>query len=220
MKNTPLTQTSHAETVQTYKFEFGDDDKIYSISFKGLIPRQEIRNILEFVRNSLFKKCGDAIQSYLDSNYLFYSNFSVLEKTVKDGRTMEFTKMLLQHPSCKVIDEWIKNANVYFGVMDYLKWMEGCSAGSYCVVAKFPSAQDGQYKYHAICQTFKHATFTHKEWSHFAIRKDDGEHNLITLDEDKSCPVLATFGCVDLISLLINITDIKNKQQAADFANK
>lgn len=220
MSNILLTQHNHTAAEQTYRFEFGTDDKIYSISFKGSIPKPEIRRMMESVRSALFEKCGESIRLYLDSNHLCYSNFSAFEKDLKEGTTMEFAERLLRHSSCKVIDKWIKNTDVYFGVMDYLDWMENCSVGSYCVVARFPSAQNGQYQYHAISQTFKHAAFSHKELSHFAVRKDDGEHNLITLDKDDICPVLATFGCVDLLNLLINITDITTKQQAADLANR
>lgn len=220
MIKTPLTQTNHKAAVQTYRFEFGSDNKIYSISFKGAIQESEIRGILASVHNTLFEKCGGAIQSYLDSNHLSYSNFAVFEKKLGKGKTMEFADRMIHRSSCSIIDKWIKDTDVYFGIMDCLEWMKDCCAGCYCVVARMQSAQNGQYEYHAITQTFDYSGFSKEERSHFAIRKDNGEHNLITLDEEDRYPVLATFGCVDLLNLLINITDITTRQQAAGLANK
>ncbi len=104
--------------------------------------------------------------------------------------------------------------------MDYQNWMEDFSEGCYFVVTRIPSALNGPYKYHVISQTFDHTAFSKEERSNFAIRKDDGEHHLITLDEDDSFPVLETFGCVDLLSLLINISNVTTKQKAAELANK
>ncbi len=220
MGNTSLKQTSHAAAAQTYRFEFGSDDKVYSISFKGSISEPEIHGVLESVHNTLFENCGEAIRFYLDSNHLDYSNFSACEKKMRHGRTMGFAKRLLHHPSCKAIDKWVKNTGFYFCAMDYLGWMEDCSVGSYCVVARIPSSHNNTYKYYAISQTFDHTAYSNEERSHFAIRRDDGEESLITLDEESNSPVLATFGCVDLLNLLINITDITTKQQAAELANK
>lgn len=220
MRKTPLTQTNYKAAAQTYKFEFVSDNNLYSISFKGAIQESEIHGILESVHNTLFEKCSKSIQSYLDSRHLNYSNFTAFEKKLKNGKTMEFANSLIHQSSCNAIDKWIKNADVYFGIMDYQDWMKDFRIGCYCVVARIQSAQNGQYEYYSISQTFDYVESNKEERSHFAIRKDDGEHHLHTLDAEDSFPVLETFGCVDLLNLLINISNITTKQQAAELANK
>lgn len=218
MCKTLSTQTKAA--VQTYRFEFGSDSRIFSISFKGLIREPEIRGILETVQGTLYEKCGKAIRSYLDSNNLNYSKFTVREKLTGYRKPIEFAGKLLHSPSCSVVDKWIGTADVYYGIMDYQHWMEDCCEGCYYAVARMPSAQNAQYQYNVISQTFHCAEFRKEELAHFAIRKDDGRHHLNTLDKEDTWPVLATFGCVDLFGLLINITNITTKQQAAEIANK
>lgn len=221
MRKTLSTQTSQKETVQqTYRFEFGSDDKIYSVSFRSSIREPEIRGILEAAKNSLYEKCGEAIRSYLDSHNLSYSKFITKEKHIQVTVPIKFADKFLHDPSCDIVDKWIAGTKFYYAVMDCRNWMEDHCAGCYFMLARFPSERNGQYEYHVISQTYDHASFSEDEQPHFAIRKDDGEHNLITLDEEDNCPVIETFGCVDLLSLLINITNIKTKQQAAELANR
>lgn len=221
MCKTLSTQTSQrAAGQQTYRFEFGSDDRIFSTSFRGALTEPEIRGILESVRNSLYEKCGDAIRAYLDSHNLTYSKFTVKEKLIQVTKPITFADSFLHDPSCDIVDKWIGGTKYYFCVMDCRDWMEDHCKGCYFVLARFPSEQNGQYEYHVISQTFDHTGFREKEESHFAIRKDDGEHNLVTLDEDDTSPVLETFGCVDLLSLLCNITNFTKAQQAGDLANK
>lgn len=215
-----LTQGSQKAAVQTYRFEFGSDSRIYSVSFKSPSIREpEIRGLLESASRASYEKCGEAIRAYLDSNHLGYSKFTVKEKPTQDRVPTKFADKLLHDPSCTAVDKWIGGTKFYYCVMDYQYWMEDCREGCYFAVVRIPSARDGQYEYHVISQTFDHTTFSREERSHFAIRKDDGEHNLITLDEEDGYPVLATFGCVDMMALLINIADVTTKQQAAELAN-
>lgn len=39
--------SGNGAAAQTYRFEFGSDENIFSVSFKGVFPEQEIRCILE-----------------------------------------------------------------------------------------------------------------------------------------------------------------------------
>lgn len=221
MSNTPLTQTGHKAAVQeTYRFEFGSDDRIYSASFRGKLRNSDILGILKAVQNSIYAECGEAIRDYLDSLGLAYSKFTVMEKQVPVTVPINFADRLLNDPSCDIVDKWIGGTGSYYAVMDCRDWMEEHCRGCYFVLARFPSEQNGRYEYHIISQTFDQVSSWEEEQSYFAVRKDDGEHRLITLDEDCSYPVLETFGCVDLLNLLYNITNITTKQHAADLANK
>lgn len=220
MSKTPLAQASHKAAVQqSYRFDFGSDDIIYSVSFKGSVQKTELQVILESARKTSFEKSSRVIQSYMDSHNLNYSGFSVHEKLTGDKIPVSFADRLLYDSSCSVIEQCIGNTAVYCGVMDYQHESKYGYEGCYYAVAKMPSEQNSLPEYHAIIQTYSHSVSGGHEQSHFAIRRSDSRQQLITLDEEDGFPVIATFGCVDMMSLLINIADITTKQQAAGFAN-
>lgn len=215
-----LEQTSHkASGQQAYRLEFGSDTRICSVSFRSSIQEPEIRGMLGAAQKTSYEKCGRAIWSYLDTHNLNYSGFSVREKLTEKRAPMKLARILLHAPSCSIIDRCIGNNAVYYGIMDYRHITERCCEGCYYAVARMPSARNGHLQYHVISQTFRKGASGEDEWSHFAIRKSDNGRHLVTLDGEDGCPVLTTFGCVDMMGLLINIADITTKQQAAEIAN-
>lgn len=218
MDKTP--QASHKAAVQqSYRFEFGCDSAIYSVSFKCLGREPKLRGMLESARRTSFENSGRAIRSYLDSQDLYYSEFSACGKLTEDRIIMQFADKLLHAGSCSIIDEYTGSADVCCCVMDYRhETGDGCR-GCYYAVAKIPSVQNGHFQYHVVSQTFHHDASGGNEQAHFAIRKSGSRHQLLTLDKEDSCPVLGTFGCVDMLGLLISIADITTKQQAAELAN-
>lgn len=217
-----INQTSgNGAAVQTYRFAFGSDGDICTVSFKGVIPEQEIRCLLEAAGAHPYEDCGNAILSCLNAHQLAYSDFSFHQKQLEHPAVMTLIGNMLHDTSCGTIDQWIGSADAYYAVMDHqhrtgISYYEGC----YFAMSRTPAKQGGGYEYHIIGQLFQCDTASGREQSYFAIRQNKDGHCLHTIDEADGEPVLATFGCVDMTGLLMNIGSITTEQQAADLANK
>lgn len=215
-------QTSgNAAAVQTYRFDFGTDRDICTVSFKGVLPEQEIRCILEAAGAHPYGDCGHSIQSCLEAHHLSYSDFSFHKKQIGHPTVMDLIGKMLHETSCSSIDQWIGSADAYYSVMDHQhRAGSGCYEGCYFALSRTSARQDSGYEYHVIGQLFQCDTGSGREQSYFAIRQNKGRNHLHTIDETDGEPVLATFGCVDMAKLLINIGSITTGQQAADLANR
>lgn len=215
-------QTSgNAAAVQTYRFDFGTDRDICTVSFKGVLPEQEICYILEAAGAHPYEGCGNAILSCLNAHQLAYSDFSFHQKQLEHPAVMTLIGNMLHDTSCGTIDQWIGSADAYYAVMDHqhqtgISYYEGC----YFAMSRTPAKQGGRYEYHIIGQLFQCDTASGREQSYFAIRQDKDGHHLLTIDETDGEPVLATFGCVDMAKLLMHMENITTGQQVADLANR
>lgn len=220
-KNIVQNKISIRQQRQTFRFEIGSDEELYSVSFKGVIPEQEVNRILEVIHMHLHKNCGQFIRSYLDAHHLEYSDFAFHAGLLEHGTIMAFAGCLLHDSSCDCMDQWIGSTDSFYGIMDHQHTRkENCREGRYYAVSRTLCRQKESYDYHIIGQTFQYNELTGSEQSYFAIRQNNDCRHLYTLDETEVRPVLATFGCVDMMDLLIHIGTITTKQQAAGLANK
>ena len=223
MKEQCTAQTHKQASIQTYRFEFGTDETLHAVSFKGVISEPDIRRILETARNTLYEKCGDAIRSYLDSHHREYSDFRSGSTLLDHGTVMEAADHLLYDSSCEIPDGWIGNTDEYYAVIDHRRKTGESCEGCYFVILRTSSLnQSNPFRYYMIGQKFRYDEPGGKEQSHFAIRQNKEGHHLHTIDkaEGEGDPVLATFGCIDLPSLLSGIRDIQTKEQAASLAHR
>lgn len=217
---TNQSSSNHTAT-QIFRFEFGSDENIFSVSFKGVLPEQEIRCVLKATGAHPYECCGDSIRSCLEAHHLSYSDFSFHKKQIGHPAVMALIGKMLHGTSCGSIDQWIGSADSYYAVMDHQhragrNRYEGC----YFVMSRTPGRQDCGYAYHIIGQLFQCDTTSGREQSYFAIRQNKDRNHLHTIDETDGEPILATFGCVDMTRLLMNIGSITTGQQAADLANR
>ena len=70
---------------------------------------------------------------------------------------------------------------------------------------------NGEFEHNAIAQSYFYNRKTCEEYGYFAIRKTTG-NTLYTIDSSEGTPILPTFGCVDLVSLLPNIENFQTKE--------
>lgn len=176
--------------------------------------------MLEAVRAEIYSRCAEAIHSYLDTHHLEYSDFTACRTSLNHHAVMKVCESLLHGNACESLDKRIGSVDAYYGIMDYQHQAgNGCWEGCYYAIAKMPSVQNGTYECHTICQTFNYNECTSREQTHFSIRKGDGRH-MDTLDDVDGYPVLATFGCVDMLRLLSHIQSVTTKEKAAEIANR
>lgn len=206
---------------QTYKLEFCTDEKLYSIFLKGKIAPEEIRTMLESARNCLYEKMAENIQVYLEQHHLEYLDFVTKEISLRHEDAMNFTNHLLHSATCDIIDEQIGETDIYYGVMDHQQWIrKDCCEGCYYVVKRTPAVQKGACRYIIIGQTFNYHETVDEEQSCFAIRTNESSRQLYTIDSYKGEPVIPTFGCVDIMGLLLNIDNIRTARQVEKIAVK
>lgn len=207
--------------MQTFLFQFGTDEAIYSVSFRGVIHTQEISRILEAAHTQHYIRCAEVIHSYLDIHRLKYSNFISRTAKPQNHTVMKTADCLLHAKTCESIDKQIGRADVYYGIMDYQRQTNnGYCEGCYYALSRTSTMQKYPYEYHMICQTFRCSSADNSEQACFAIRTNKNRHRLYTLEMTDDQPVLATFGCVDMLRLLMHIRTVTTKQQAAELANR
>ena len=206
---------------QTYKLDFGSDEKLYSISFGGEIPLKESKKMLESIQNSLYQRMAENIQLYLNHHHLKYSDFVAKELPLNHETVMEYTNNLLHSDSCDIIDQHIGDADIYYGIMDCQQWNEhGCCEGCYSLVKRIISGHSASCLYKITAQKFNYYKSNDEEQSYFAIRTNDGSKNIHDIDAIRGNSVIPTFGCVDMMGLLLNIDNIRNAGQAERIAIK
>lgn len=203
---------------QKYRFDFGTDDKLYVITFNGKIPQRKIRKMLESVQNSSYGNMAGAIESYLEQHHLEYSNLVSIEIALEND-AMDWANHLLNSENCKKLDGNIEDADVFYAVMDYQnispdRHCEGC----YFAVGRLALGYR-EYKYNIIAQTCFSKGIS-DEHGYLAIRESDGNGNLQDIIREEGDPTLPTFGCVDMMSLLLNIETIKTKEEVVKKAIK
>ena len=75
--NKQMTKQKEQKTaMQTYRIEFGSDDRLYSVSFKAAIARPELYEMLAAARGSLYENFPEVIRAYLDSHCPENSDFA------------------------------------------------------------------------------------------------------------------------------------------------
>lgn len=215
------TMQQSRDSFLSYRFEIMEDDNIYYVSFNGKLTDEETRKMLESIQNCLYEKISDAIQMYLKQNNLAYSDFIASRKPLEHSRTIELAKMFLHSENDSSLDIYTSNADIYYAIIDHqqLDNKNNCE-GYYIVIKKTPALSKCQHKYNIIGQTFSYNEITDDEYGYFFIRenKSNGLMNNITMSSGE--PVLPSFGCVDMLGILLNIDSIQTVEQIEKIAVK
>jgi len=214
-------RTTTISRFQTYLFEFGTDEKLYSGSFKGKILPEDVRKILKSTRNCLYANMAESILSYLEQHHLEYKEFTAKAVPLDHESAIRHTNILLHSDFCDVIDRSIGNADIYYGIVDHQQWNEDNSCeGCYSVVKRTISEQKPLYQYKIIGQTFNDNKSDGEGRGYFAIRTNDDGRNFHNINAIMGKSVIPTFGCVDMMALLLNIDNIRTAEQAKEISMK
>ncbi|MCM1219381.1 MAG: hypothetical protein NC548_33295 [Lachnospiraceae bacterium] len=200
-----------------YRFEFGCDEKIYSTQFTGELPPGADTGIIREVRSHLLEESSGIIWSFLEHNHIGYSGFSSGIRVLERGKIMEQAGFLLHSPSCAPVDEWLSEPAFYYASMDCQERItDSHCKGCYFVMKKAAAVPGRMPHYRIIGQTYEDDNGISQ--GYFAIREN--RDNLLLIDIAKSSgePVLPSFGCVDTLNLLMNISHIETIGQAVEAA--
>lgn len=204
---------------QKYRFDFGTDDKLYTVIFNAKIPQAELKGLISSLQNCLYEKIPGIIPLYLKQHHLEHSNFNSIEIPLEYHDVMEWAGYLLHSDTYKKVDENLEDSNVYYSVMDYQKnTAEGNYEGCYWTLNKL-SLGNNEFQHNFIGQAFFSGRNSYEETSYFSIRKTRGGI-LYTIDSLEGEPVLPTFGCLDMMALWANIEHINSKEDAIKTAIK
>lgn len=221
MKRHNTMQTHKQTAARTYRFCFGTDEYLYTFSFKGSFPEPEIHRMLEAAHSVLYAECGKAVQSYLDSHHLEYTDFCSCRTLLEHNALMAAASRLLYDASPKELYEQAGDAGEFYAVIDHQKQTDECCCEGCCLaLSGTSSVENASHEYHVIGQTFRCDDFGNNLHSYFAIRRSQDKSCLNTLNVKDGCPVIATYGCVDMMALLLNINSITTLEQASELANK
>lgn len=202
---------------QIYRFEFGNDEKIYSTQFNGELPLGADTGLLKEVRKHLLEESSAIIWSYLEHNHIGYSHFTSSIKALEHERIMKQADFLLHSHSCNPMEEYLSRPAFYYSTMDCQERFTGTHCkGCYFAMKKTASAHDRIPHYRIIGQTFEDDRDISQ--GYFAIRENRDSLFLFDIANSSGEPVLPSFGCVDTLNLLMNIDKMKTIEQAKEVA--
>lgn len=209
------------DRVLSYKFEIMEDDNIYSVSFNGKLTENEAKKLLAALRNCLYENMADCIQTYLEQHNLVYSDFISSKILSEHNKIMKLAELLLHSNECSDFSSYLGNDDTCYLIADYQKLIaENCCQGCNFVVKRTLSESESLCKYNIIGQTFNYNQITDDESAYFAIRENMNDELLYNIAVSKSEPVLPTFGCVDIMNILLDIDNIKTAEQTIQIAVK
>ncbi|MFG6395339.1 MAG: hypothetical protein K1W24_14350 [Lachnospiraceae bacterium] len=205
----------------SYRFEIMDDGNIYSISFNAGLTQEETKKILESIQNCLYEKITGYIQKYLEQSNIAYTGFVASRKPLSHSRAMKLTELFLHSENCISLDTHTSNADIYYAIIDHQQSdSKGNCEGCYIVAQKTPALSNCQHKYSIIGQTFSCNETNSDEYSYFAIRESKENELINNIALSSGEPVLPSFGCIDLPTLLLNIDNIQTAEQVIEIAVK
>ena len=205
----------------SYRFEIMDDGNIYSISFDAGLTQEETKKMLESVQNCLYEKTAGYIQKYLEQSNIAYTDFVASRKPLIHSRTMKLAELFLHSENCISLDTHTSNADIYYAIIDHQQSdNKGNCEGCYIVFQKTPVLSKCQHKYSIIGQTFSCNETNSDEYSYFAIRESKENELINNIALSSGEPVLPSFGCIDLPTLLLNIDNIQRAEQVIEIAVK
>ena len=205
----------------SYRFEIMDDGNIYSISFDAGLTQEETKKMLESVQNCLYEKTAGYIQKYLEQSNIAYTDFVASRKPLIHSRTMKLAELFLHSENCISLDTHTSNADIYYAIIDHQQSdNKGNCEGCYIVFQKTPVLSKCQHKYSIIGQTSSCNETNSDEYSYFAIRESKENELINNITMSSGEPVLPSFGCIDLISLLLNIDSMQTAEQVVKIALK
>ena len=193
---------NHGVTMDnTYRFDFCIDSRLYSSSFKGRLTSGDIQGMFAVLHSCLYRDCPEAIQSYLEQQHLEYSHFKAELSLPSHTEIMHNAENLLRSCSCSGIDNNIGRTDFYYAVTDHQKQTsDNCCEGCYYAVQRVLSSKT--YSYRIIGQIFSSDRYGDNQDGYFAIRSDDQDGKLHTLNDSSKNLVFPSFGCVDMFCLL------------------
>ena len=205
----------------SYRVEIMDDGNIYSISFDAGLTQEETKKMLESVQNCLYEKTAGYIQKYLEQSNIAYTDFVASRKPLIHSRTMKLAELFLHSENCISLDTHTSNADIYYAIIDHQQSdNKGNCEGCYIVFQKTPVLSKCQHKYSIIGQTFSCNETNSDEYSYFAIRESKENELINNIALSSGEPVLPSFGCIDLPTLLLNIDNIQRTEQVIEIAVK
>lgn len=209
----------HEAPMLAYQFAFGSDDRLYKISWKGMLPEPEIRKMLGILRKHVYRDIGEVIYSFLESRGFSYRGFSSSASILEHSSAMASAEGLLHAESSRHLYGLDGDADIFYAVMDHQKkvssnYCEGCSYA----VMKTAGRQGKTDACHIIGQTFGYEESGCTEQSYFAIRTGDGHGRLYDIESTAGEPALPAFGSVDMIGILMDIKEIRTASQAVEAA--
>lgn len=208
--------------MRTYRFDFGDDNKLYSGSFEGKLTDGDLRGILKSLHSQLYKDCPATILYYLEQHHLEYAHFETKVSLLSHEAIMKQAKILLKSRSCNCMDCITSGADIYYAVMDYQQWNRLCCEGCCYVVQRTLDrtldSDNGSCR--IVGQTYTCDLCDNNLSGFFAIRSNDQNRNLHNIADLTGEPILPYFGCVDLIGLLMEIDNLHTVEQARTAAVK
>ena len=205
----------------SYRSEIMDDVNIYSISFDAGLTQEETKKMLESVQNCLYEKTAGYIQKYLEQSNIAYTGFVASRKPLIHSRTMKLAELFLHSETCINLDNYTSNADIYYAIIDHQQSdNKGNCEGCYIVFQKTPVLSKCQHKYSIIGQTSSCNETNSDEYSYFAIRESKENELINNITMSSGEPVLPSFGCIDLISLLLNIDSMQTAEQVVKIALK
>lgn len=197
----------------TYRFDFENEDKLHSVCFTGCLPPGEVKKMLKSLQIHLYQDMADAMQRYLNSRFLEYYGFISTAVPSEHETAMKLADTLLHAASYSNDRSIAKNADIYYGIIDYQRQTTLGYEGCYCALKKILSCS-GKSQCYFIGQTFSYRAADGDEQSYFAIRQNHENEFLRDIDKEERFPVLPTFGCVNLLALLMDIESIRTKEEA------
>ena len=134
---------------------------------------------------------------------------------------MKLAELFLHSENCISLDTHTSNADIYYAIIDHQQSdNKGNCEGCYIVFQKTPVLSKCQHKYSIIGQTFSCNETNSDEYSYFAIRESKENELINNIALSSGEPVLPSFGCIDLPTLLLNIDNIQRTEQVIEIAVK
>lgn len=204
---------------QSFRFELYSDGTLYSTVFEGNVSQADANRILQEIHSHLYKESSEVIRTYLKSHHISYSKLHSGEIFLEHEKIMTLADVLLHSDSPDTANGHIRDADNYYAVADHQKMTrENVCEGCYFAARKIPCSHSDMYAYRIIGQTFRDNCYGCNSSGYFAIRTAKSNQQFQNLDELSGRPVLPSFGCVDVIRLLMNIDIITTPGQAEEFA--
>lgn len=210
---------SSVTAMQKFVFEFGSDGNIHSVSFLGNLSHEDIRLMLESVRQELYADCGSAIHLYLERKNIPYSNLKTDMYSLSHQEIMDRANRFLQSCDSEGFDAHICKTDNYYAVTDQqVRTPGGGCEGCYYAVRK--SEDNGGFHYRIVGQTYACSRSEDTAHGYFAVRTGRDSQKFFNLDTKTGEPVFPSFGCIDIMGVLINIDSIMTSGQAKRIAVK
>lgn len=208
---------SSVPAMQKFMFEFGSDGNIHSVSFEGQLSHEDIRLMLESVRQKPYADCSSAIYLYLKQNNMPYSNLKSEMIPLNHQKIMSRAQRFLQSCSPEDFNARICRTDNYYAVADQqARTPDGGCEGCYYAVRK--SADSGSFHYRIVGQTFSCNKSGDNLHGYFAVRTSGCGRKFHNSDTVSGELVFPAFGCIDIMGVLIDIDSITTSRQAKETA--